>query len=62
MVVEVDSWGYHRSRRAFEADRRRGNAVALSGETLLRFTDLRIAQEPAAVIAETAAALRSARR
>ena len=57
LVVEIDSWRYHRSRRSFEADRRRANQVALSGETLLRFTDTRLHREPAEVISELRAAL-----
>ena len=56
LVVEVDSWAYHRSRRAFEADRRRDNRLTLTGQRLLRFTDTRIAREPDAVIAELRAA------
>jgi hypothetical protein len=59
VAVELDSWAYHRTRRRFEDDRRRGNAVALGGDMLLRVTDTRIDREPAAVIAEIAAALRS---
>jgi very-short-patch-repair endonuclease len=57
VLVETDSWRYHRSRRSFENDRRRANAAVLAGETLLRVTDARIDEQPASVIDELAAAL-----
>lgn len=38
VVVELDGWGEHATRRAFQEDRERGNALELAGWTLLRFT------------------------
>jgi very-short-patch-repair endonuclease len=57
VIVEVDSWRYHRSRRSFEDDRRRTNRFGLAGQLALRITDLRIANEPDAVVHELQAAL-----
>jgi predicted transcriptional regulator of viral defense system len=49
LVVEVDSYRYHRSRRTFESDRRRDIALQAAGIRVVRFTDRRIATEPDAV-------------
>ena len=49
LVVEIDSYRYHRTRRAFEADRRRDIALQAAGMRSVRITDLRIAAEPDAV-------------
>ena len=57
VIVEVDSWIYHRSHRSFEHDRRRSNRFALAGELVLRTTDTRIGAEPDAVAREVAGAL-----
>ena len=57
LVVEIDSWRYHRSRRSFEDDRRRANVFALAGLTLLRITDARIDADASGVVADVAAAL-----
>jgi very-short-patch-repair endonuclease len=42
VVVEVDGWRFHRSDRAFDADRVRDNEVTLAGWTHLRFTRRRV--------------------
>jgi very-short-patch-repair endonuclease len=49
LVVEIDSYTYHRTRKAFENDRRRDIALQARGLRTIRFTDLRIADEPDAV-------------
>jgi very-short-patch-repair endonuclease len=38
VVVEVDGWNTHRTRRAFEEDRRRDRLLRLSGWEPVRFT------------------------
>jgi hypothetical protein len=57
LVVEVDSWEYHRLRRPFEEDRRRGNRMELAHVMLLRYTDKMLCEEPERVIAELHAAM-----
>jgi very-short-patch-repair endonuclease len=54
LVIELDSWEYHRTRADFEADRRRDRRLAAAGWTVLRVTweDLR---EPGRLAAELAA-------
>ena len=39
LVVETDSWRYHRTRHAFENDRARDAILARAGYRTLRFTD-----------------------
>jgi hypothetical protein len=46
LIVELDSWDHHRSRRAFEEDRRRDAALQLAGHVVLRITWRRFEQEP----------------
>jgi Protein of unknown function (DUF559) len=55
LVVELDGYEFHRTRRAFEHDRARDAALQLAGYRVLRFTQRRIEREPDAV----AAAVRS---
>ena len=50
VVVELDSFKFHRTRRAFEADRRRDIVLQAAGMRIARFTDRRIEQEPEAVM------------
>jgi very-short-patch-repair endonuclease len=38
LVVELDGWEHHRTRRAFEDDRRRAAALEAAGYRVLRFT------------------------
>ena len=38
LIVELDSWEYHRTREAFESDRRRDRRLAAAGWTVLRVT------------------------
>jgi hypothetical protein len=60
LVVEVDGWRWHRSRRSFEEDRRRTNRLQLAGLTVLRFTDTQIANDPQGVAAEIRCAIADA--
>jgi Transcriptional regulator, AbiEi antitoxin/Protein of unknown function (DUF559) len=57
LVVEVDSWEYHRLRRPFEEDKRRGNRMELARVMVLRYTDKVLREEPERVIAELRAAM-----
>ena len=38
IAIEYDGWDFHRGRRAFDADRARGNDLVILGFQLLRFT------------------------
>ncbi len=49
LVVETDSFRYHRSRRAFENDRRRDAELQVAGYRVLRFTDSQLSSDPGAV-------------
>jgi hypothetical protein len=51
LIVEIDSFAYHRSRAAFERDRMRDVQLRLAGYTVLRFTDTQLTTDPNAVIA-----------
>ena len=57
LVVEFDGWEFHRSRAAFEKDRRRDADLQLAGYVVLRITWRRLAEEPEVVIAQIATAL-----
>jgi very-short-patch-repair endonuclease len=51
LVVEADSWRFHRTRRAFERDRRRDAILARAGYRTLRFTHRQMTQRPSEVAA-----------
>lgn len=57
VVVEVDGWGTHRTRRAFEEDRRRDRVLRLAGWQVLRFTWRDVAEAPGEVIVALVALL-----
>ena len=59
LIVETDSWRYHKTRRAFENDRARDALTTAAGYRTLRFTDRRLTNDPAAVAAAIAATLAS---
>jgi very-short-patch-repair endonuclease len=61
LIVEIDSWRYHKTRHAFENDRARDVITTRAGYRTLRFTDRRLEREPRAV-AEAIAALVADRR
>lgn len=62
VVVELDSWGWHGDRSAFERDRRRDTGLAALGLHGLRITWRRLDAEPLALAAEMGATLAHARR
>lgn len=57
VVVEVDGYAYHSSKRAFERDRERDAQLAARGHTVIRVTWRQLRDGPEAVIARIAAAL-----
>jgi hypothetical protein len=60
LVAETDGWRYHRTRRAFELDRRRDQQLARAGFRTLRFTHRQVESGDGEVAATLRAA--SARR
>jgi hypothetical protein len=62
LIVEADGWRYHRTRKAFEDDRRRDQLLALAGWHVLRFTWRQIVEEPAEVARVIAEVRRIGRR
>ncbi|MFA4928831.1 MAG: DUF559 domain-containing protein [Patulibacter sp.] len=61
LVVEVDGYEAHRSRQAFERDRRKSAALEAAGYRVLRVTRRQIKETPEMVAAVVAAALARAR-
>ena len=57
LVVELDSHAYHRTRAAFERDRRRDMALQLAGYRVLRITHRRLEREPDALVRAVASLL-----
>lgn len=57
VAVELDGWAAHGTRVAFQRDREKGNALALAGITLLRFTYTDVCERPTRVIAALRRAL-----
>jgi very-short-patch-repair endonuclease len=51
LVVEVDTWTYHRGSVAFEDDHARVLDLHSAGFTVLRFTDRQLEDEPERVVA-----------
>ena len=49
LIVEADSWTYHKTRRSFESDRARDAHLARAGYRTLRFTDRQLTHEPSTV-------------
>jgi Protein of unknown function (DUF559) len=54
LIVETDGWGSHRTRRAFENDRRRDRRMRLAGWDTVRFTSRDVEREPKEVRATLA--------
>lgn len=52
VVVEVDSWSFHRHRAAFERDRARDAAIQANGYQVIRVTHRRLERESATVAVE----------
>lgn len=57
LVVEVDGYGAHRHRAAFESDRKRDQQLVAAGYRVVRVTWRQLRDEPLAVIASLAQAL-----
>jgi very-short-patch-repair endonuclease len=57
LVVELDGYPFHRTRRAFEDDRRRDARLQAADYRVLRITAQRLRQEPEVIIAEMATLL-----
>ena len=55
LAVETDGWETHRTRQAFENDRRRDRRLRLAGWDVVRFTWRDVEREPDEVTAELAA-------
>jgi very-short-patch-repair endonuclease/predicted transcriptional regulator of viral defense system len=49
LIVEADSWRFHRTRKAFERDRQRDAILARAGYRTLRFTHRQMTRAPAEV-------------
>jgi very-short-patch-repair endonuclease len=62
LVVEADTWTYHRGSVAFEDDYARDLDLGAAGYTVLRFTDRQVEAEPERVAAVVATALVSGQR
>jgi hypothetical protein len=52
LIVEVDGWRTHKTKRSFENDRRRDVRLLIAGYRVVRFTYQRIMHEPHAVARE----------
>jgi very-short-patch-repair endonuclease len=52
LIVEVDSYGYHRGRRQFEDDRRRDAKLQTAGWRVIRVTEDRMSRGAAALLTE----------
>jgi predicted transcriptional regulator of viral defense system len=61
LVVELDSWRFHRTRAAFERDRARDMKLDLADYAVLRLTHRQLTQDPGAVTQTLRARLGSAR-
>ena len=57
LVVELDSHAFHRTRAAFERDRKRDAALQLAGYRVLRVTHRRLEREPDELVAAMASLL-----
>jgi very-short-patch-repair endonuclease len=57
LVVEIDGWRYHRTRRRFEDDRRKDAALTVAGHRVIRITARRLHYEPYSVSAQLGALL-----
>jgi very-short-patch-repair endonuclease len=57
LVVELDGWDAHKTRRAFQHDRTKANALANAGWTVLRFTHDDLVRRSEVVVAGVRAGL-----
>jgi very-short-patch-repair endonuclease len=58
LVVEADTWIYHRGSVAFEDDHARDLDLRAAGYTVLRFTDKQLEDEPERIAADLRRALK----
>ena len=56
-MVELDSWEFHKTRRAFERDRQKAAALERAGIRVLRFTWNQLTREQATSVATIRSAL-----
>jgi very-short-patch-repair endonuclease len=61
LIVELDGFAFHKSRRPFEEDRRRDAKLQIMGYRVLRITQWRLTHEPEAVLADIRALLNVSR-
>jgi very-short-patch-repair endonuclease len=59
LIVELDSWGFHRGRAQFESDRRRDARLLVASYRSTRLTQRRLTGDRRTVIAELSALLRA---
>lgn len=57
LVVELDGWDTHKTRRAFQHDRTKANTLTNAGWTVLRFTHDDLVRRPEVVVAGVSEAL-----
>ena len=57
LVVETDGWRFHKTRRRFEADRKKTNRLTANGQRVMRYTWRRVYRSRNAVAAELTEAL-----
>jgi very-short-patch-repair endonuclease len=57
LIVETDGWRFHRTRRAFEADRARDAHLHAAGWVVLRFTWRQVLRETLLVTVQIAQTL-----
>ena len=60
LVVEADSWQFHKTRAAFERDRARDAALQVAGYRVIRVTYLQLRDDPAGVAATVRSLLATA--
>jgi hypothetical protein len=59
LVVELDGYAFHNTRRSFESDRARDAALQVAGHRVLRLTKRRLEAEPEAIVQELRSLLRA---
>ncbi|MBV9004795.1 MAG: DUF559 domain-containing protein [Solirubrobacterales bacterium] len=60
LVVEIDSYGFHKSREKFAADRKRDAKLMRAGYRVLRISEDRLTHEPREVVGDVSALLDAA--
>jgi very-short-patch-repair endonuclease len=61
LVVELDGWDAHKTRRAFQHDRTKSNALTTDGWTVLRFTHDDVVRRPHDIAGQISRVCESAR-